>query len=209
MNAPNRARSKCASPNWPDRPDDCPAVPPAVTAAVRDIPPCASQNAGLPGRHFSFAIIWRQRHGAYAACRASTNTVDIAADVAIEAAREPASIGHLRAGRPETRANTGLAGRVAGNAHSTRASGHAYRQFPIHVGHRPIMTKQRSVPPCRRHRGLPWPGALHLAIPQKRVPRQSCMIACLPNHCAKRIFTTIRHVTHPAPRRSGRPARHA
>ena len=158
-------------------------------------------HMALTGRH--------RRHGGCATYRASPNAEDITADVATEAAREPASIGHLRAGRPETRANTGLAGRVAGNAHSTRASGHAYCQHPIHVGHKPIMTKQRSVPLCRSHRGLPLPGTLHLAIPQKRVPRQSCMIACLPNHCAKRIFTTIRHVTHPAPRRSRRSARHA
>ena len=211
MNAPNRARSKCASRNWPDRPADCPAARPAVTAAVRSVPLCRSvppnafQNADLLGQRFSFADMWRQRHGRCAACRESLNAVD----VAMVAAREPASIGHLRASRPETRANTGLAGRVAGNAHSTRASGHAYRQRPIRAGHKPIMTKQRSVPPCLSHRCPPLPGALHLAIAQKRVPRQSCMIACLPNHCAKLIFTIIRHVTHPAPRRSGRPARHA
>ena len=35
----------------------------------------------------------------------------------------PLSIGHLRAGRPETRVNTGLAGSPSGNAHFTRGSG--------------------------------------------------------------------------------------
>ena len=37
--------------------------------------------------------------------------------------RKPASIGRLRAGCPETRVNSGLAGRVSGNARFTRGSG--------------------------------------------------------------------------------------
>ena len=89
-----------------------------------------------------------RRHGTYATCRASPNAEDITSDVAMEAARKPASIGHLPAGRLETRANTGLAGRVVGNAHSTRASGHAYRQPSIYTGFRPIMANSAAQCPA-------------------------------------------------------------
>ena len=39
------------------------------------------------------------------------------------ASLKPASIGRLRAGRPETPVNTGLAGSLSGNARFTRGSG--------------------------------------------------------------------------------------
>ena len=130
--------------------------------------------------------------------------------------------GRCDRGCPRARANRAFAGRQAGNPRQYWAGGQGGRKRPFHAGFRACLPatsnprrlqadhgERRSVPPCLSHRCPPLPGALHLAIAQKRVPRQSCMIACLPNHCAKLIFTIIRHVTHPAPRRSGRPARHA
>ena len=45
------------------------------------------------------------------------------------AARKPASIGRLRAGRPGTRVNSGLAGRCSGDARFTRGSGQVWRRI--------------------------------------------------------------------------------
>ena len=50
------------------------------------------------------------------------------------AGRKPASIGRLRAGEPETRVNSGLAGRQAGNARKHWASGQCLRRCPFFAG---------------------------------------------------------------------------
>ena len=50
------------------------------------------------------------------------------------AGRKPASIGRLRAGRPETRVNSGLADRQPGNARKHWASGQAPRRCPFYAG---------------------------------------------------------------------------
>ena len=50
------------------------------------------------------------------------------------AGRKPASIGRLRAGYPETRVNTGLAGRQAGNARKQWAGGQGIRRWPFYAG---------------------------------------------------------------------------
>ena len=67
--------------------------------------------------------------------------------VCVQVGRKPASIGRLRAGRPETRVNTGLAGKAAGNAHFTRASEHAYRQCSFHPSFRPSTSSTPSSSP--------------------------------------------------------------
>ena len=48
--------------------------------------------------------------------------------------RKPASIGRLRAGRPETRVNSGLAGRLSGNARKHWAGGQGLRKRPFYAG---------------------------------------------------------------------------
>ena len=50
--------------------------------------------------------------------------------------RQPASTGRLRAGRPETRVNSGLAGRQAGNARKQWAVGQGLRKRPFYAGFR-------------------------------------------------------------------------
>ena len=50
--------------------------------------------------------------------------------------RQPASTGRLRAGRPETRVNSGLAGRQAGNARKQWAVGQGIRKRPFYAGFR-------------------------------------------------------------------------
>ena len=50
--------------------------------------------------------------------------------------RKPASIGRLRAGRPETRVNSGLAGRQAGNARKHWAGGQGLRRWQFYSGFR-------------------------------------------------------------------------
>ena len=50
------------------------------------------------------------------------------------AARKPASIGRLRAGRPGTRVNSGLAARQAGKACKYWASGQPFRRGPFYAG---------------------------------------------------------------------------
>ena len=52
------------------------------------------------------------------------------------AARKPASIGRLRAGRLETRVNSGLADRQPGNARKHWASGQPLRKSPFYAGFR-------------------------------------------------------------------------
>ena len=52
------------------------------------------------------------------------------------AGRKPASIGRLRAGRPETRVNSGLADRQAGNARKQWAGGQPLRRCPFYAGFR-------------------------------------------------------------------------
>ena len=48
------------------------------------------------------------------------------------AGRKPTSIGRLRVGRPETRVNSGLAGRQAGNARKQWAGGQGLRRCPFY-----------------------------------------------------------------------------
>ena len=48
--------------------------------------------------------------------------------------RKPPSIGHLRAGRPETRVNSGLADRQAGNPRKHWAGGQPLRKRPFYAG---------------------------------------------------------------------------
>jgi len=48
--------------------------------------------------------------------------------------RKPESIGRLRAGRLETRVNSGLAGRQAGNARKHWAGGQGLRKRPFYAG---------------------------------------------------------------------------
>ena len=52
------------------------------------------------------------------------------------AACKPASIGRLRGGRPETRVNSGLADRQAGNARKQWAGGQGLRRCPFYAGFR-------------------------------------------------------------------------
>ena len=52
------------------------------------------------------------------------------------AGRKPASIGRLRAGRPETRVNSGLADRQAGNTRKQWAGGQPLRRCPFYAGFR-------------------------------------------------------------------------
>ena len=50
------------------------------------------------------------------------------------AGRQPASIGRLRAGRPETRVNSGLADRLPGTPRKHWAGGQVLRRRPFYAG---------------------------------------------------------------------------
>ena len=93
------------------------------------------------------------RHYLFSAAALLSACSGCAAQLAELAARKPASIGRFRAGGPETRVNTGLAGSPSGDTRFTRGLGQvgwlarmrfAVCHLPTAMGLRPIAFKRRT-----------------------------------------------------------------
>ena len=156
MNAPNRARLKCASPNWPDRPADCPAVPPAVTA------PLHPHRAPLKMPALLAGIFHSQSYGADGMVHGASDMVYV------QPPRESEYVGHCGGGCPRARADRAFAGRQAGSPRQYWAVRQDGRKRPFHAGFRACLP---AIPNPRE------PQANHDTTARCCVPRRASLRA--------------------------------